>query len=147
MGLDQASIEAFARASCRLAHPFADRAAELRALGLDEEGWASMQAAWRADIARRGAAAAKAFATAFADEKRRLDAVRPRAGSAAAIDMAPVLVGSLNTTGHAHVVLEPALPFRGSHVSPPPAANLGPLPSGGVAATIEIDVVDDDDRA
>jgi hypothetical protein len=55
----QESIERFAEIAATLHYGLADRAATLRAVGLDESSWKALQGRWHARIATLTAAEAK----------------------------------------------------------------------------------------
>lgn len=120
MSDDRSSIESYARAAARMADPFSSRAEVLASMNLDEAGWATLDGQWRAEIQRRSASGdrgmADIFGAAFASERERLNKLRAQA---ARLPAASVQAASdIDTTGAAHVKLEPALPFAGSR--PPP---------------------------
>lgn len=123
MSDDRSSIESYARAAARMADPFSSRAEVLASMNLDEAGWATLDGQWRAEIQRRSAAGdrrmAEIFAAAFAAERERLARLRAHAEPPPAASVRGA--HDIDTTGAAHVKLEPALPFAGSREPPPRA--------------------------
>ena len=131
--------------------PFADRAAILAEMRLDERGWSKLEEHWRHEIARRAAAGDRslreAFATAFAAERGRLAQARERraqvASATASQGEGAAGNSGVDTTATAiDIVAKPALPFAGKR-HPPPATASHTLTSDGAGGTVKFETLDE----